>query len=109
MSDDKKTLFLHAWRVLAPNMPAPVEEFNFDKHIGRKHRFDFAWEFARVAVEVNGNAWQTRGGGRHGNDADLEKLNLATSMGWRVFQVSPAMMKKDPARWVEMIARAISG
>lgn len=107
MSEDKKNLFLHAWRVLAPDAPQPVEEYNFDAAIGRKHRFDFAWVSQMVAVEVDGNAWHVKGGGRHNQDADYEKMNLAASAGWRVFHLSPAMLKKDPARWVEMIRRAI--
>ena len=107
MSSDKSVLFLHAWRVLATGAPVPVAEYNFDKELKRKHRFDFAWIDQRVAVEINGNAWHTQGGGRHGQDADLEKLNIAISLGWKVFQLSPAMIKNDPARWVEMILNEV--
>jgi very-short-patch-repair endonuclease len=104
MSEDKKQIFLTYWRMFAPDGPEPVEEYNFDAEIGRKHRFDFCWPDERVAVEVNGQAWQTKGGGRHGQDADLEKLNLAQVMGYRVFQFSPKMLKENPTRWVSMVA-----
>lgn len=106
---DKKILFLNAWHLLSGGCNPPIEEFNFDAMIGRKHRFDFAWLDEMVAVEVDGNAWQTRGGGRHGTDADREKMNLAVSMGWRVFRFSPQMIQDDPVRWVEMVKRAITG
>jgi len=108
MSEDKKNIFLTYWNMLAPlDAPLPVEEHNFDAKIGRKHRFDFAWLKKKVAVEVNGNAWGVKGGGRHGQDKDLEKMNLAVSMGWKVFQFSPKMIKDDPERWLEMVLRAL--
>ena len=109
MSEDKAALFLYYWRLLAQDYPMPTAEYNFDKKIGRKHRFDFCWVDAMVAVEINGNAWHTKGGGRHGQDADLEKMNLAVVMGYRVFQLSPAMLKKDAERWIDLIKDAISG
>jgi len=107
MTKDKKNLFLNAWRLLAAECAAPIEEYNFDAMIGRRHRFDFAWPDRRVAVEVDGNAWHTRGGGRHGTDADREKMNLAVSMGWRVFRFSPQMLENDPSRWIDMVKRAV--
>jgi very-short-patch-repair endonuclease len=105
MSEDKKRVFLDYWNLLV-KIPKPVEEYNFDKSIGRKHRFDFAWPEWMVAVEINGNAWSVKGGGRHGNDTDLEKMNLAVAMGWKVYQFSPKMIKDDPTRWIEMVERA---
>lgn len=107
MSADKKIVFSHFWHILYPLLPEPVEEYNFDKSIGRKHRFDFAWTDSHVAVEINGNAWGVKGGGRHGQDADLEKMNLAVAMGWKVYQFSPSMITKDPDRWLAMVADAI--
>jgi very-short-patch-repair endonuclease len=105
MSGDKKDLFLHYWLSLGGEHP--IQEYNFDASIGRKHRFDFAWLKARVAVEIDGNAWHTKGGGRHGTDSDREKMNLAVSMGWRVFRFSPQMIERDPERWIDMVKRAI--
>lgn len=105
--EDKSLLFVYYWKLLAPDAPFPEAEYNFDKHILRKHRFDFAWVDKFVAVEINGNAWGVKGGGRHGNDKDLEKLNIAASMGWRVFQFSPKMLSDNPARWIDMVKLAI--
>ena len=104
---DKAELFRYYWRLVAIGYLPPRNEYNFDKDIGRKHRFDFAWPESMVAVEINGNAWNTKGGGRHGKDSDLEKMNIAVSLGWRVFQFSPAMIKSDPQRWIDMVKSAI--
>lgn len=107
-STDKASEFLFHWRVIAPmSAPIPEEEYNFDSHLGRKHRFDFAWLYKKVAVEIEGNAWHVQGGGRHMTDSDLEKYNLAVSLGWRVFRFSPAMLKRDPAKCIEMVVKAI--
>ena len=108
-NEDKKEIFRYYWKMLANFIVFPVitEEYNFDSEIGRKHRFDFAFPDFMVAVEINGNAWNVKGGGRHGQDKDLEKINIAVSMGWKVFQFSPKMIKDDPERWVGMVQRAL--
>jgi len=107
VSEDKKHAFTYLWKVIAGNNPQAIEEYNFDASIGRKHRFDFAWPDFMVAVEINGNAWNVKGGGRHGQDNDLEKMNIAVSMGWKVYQFSPKMLQTDPERWLEMVKRAL--
>jgi very-short-patch-repair endonuclease len=103
MSEDKTALFIGAWNMYlrACDIPAtgwntPTAEYNFDADIKRKHRFDWAFVGQKVAVEIEGNAWNVRGGGRHMQDSDLEKYNIAAAMGWRVFRFSPAMLKRDP-------------
>lgn len=62
-------------------------EYRF--HPVRKWRFDRAFPAAKVAVEVDGGVWT---GGRHvrpvGYQRDLEKLNAAVSLGWRVLRVT---------------------
>jgi very-short-patch-repair endonuclease len=108
MSEDKKAIFLYYWRALVTGKDQPVLEYPFDKQIGRKHRFDLAWPEYKVAVEINGQAWHTMGGGRHGKDSDLEKLNLAVSMGWKVYQFSPQMLKDNPERWIDMVRAALN-
>jgi very-short-patch-repair endonuclease len=67
----------------------PVEaEFKF--HPTRKWRFDVAIPQARLAFEIDGGVWargrHTRGKGFVG---DMEKLNAAQAMGWRVFRFTP--------------------
>ena len=105
---DKAEVFSLYWNLLAENYMQPENEYNFDKALGRKHRFDFAWPESKVAVEINGNAWNTKGGGRHGQDDDLEKMNIAVSLGWRVVQFSPAMIKRDPTRGIELVKDALA-
>ena len=73
-------------------IPAPIEEFEFSKR--RKFRFDYAWPCAKVAVECDGGGPRSRGGiGRHQDpktrQVDLDKHNLATSLGWTVFHFTP--------------------
>ena len=63
------------------------KEFKF--HHTRKWRFDYAFPFLMIAVEVDGGVWT---GGRHINPAgyvnDMEKLNTAASMGWLVLRIT---------------------
>lgn len=60
--EDKADIFQHYWLTLTPfDVPAPVREYLFAKEIRRKWRFDFAWLDKKIAVEVDGNAWQTKG------------------------------------------------
>ena len=63
----------------------PKAEYRFLKK--RRFRFDFAWPDRMMAVEVEGGVWS---GGRHtrgkGYTRDLEKYNLATLHGWKVYR-----------------------
>lgn len=107
MSQDKAELFAQYWNMLVHHIPAPESEYNFDKQLGRKHRFDFAFPNKLIAVEIDGNAWNVKGGGRHIQDADLEKYNIAASLGWRIFRFSPSMLKRDPAGCIQTVVEAV--
>lgn len=71
-----------------PGLPAPVPEYRF--HPTRKWRYDYAWPDHRIALEIDGGIWT---GGRHTRGAgylgDMEKLNAAALLGWRVFRCTP--------------------
>lgn len=74
----------------------------------RKWRADFVilHQFPRILVEVDGGTWT---GGRHvtgsGYLGDLEKLNEATLLGYRVLRVTPAMVESGAA--LTLIERAL--
>jgi len=106
MSDDKAQMFAYYWRMFAPALPRPTPELEFDKHIKRRHRFDWAWPEYRIAVEVDGGQWSKRGG-RHAGDADREKTNIAASLRWLVFHFSPDQLTREPEACVSLVARAI--
>jgi len=69
-------------------IPAPERELVFAPP--RKWRFDFAWPFNKIAVEIEGGAWI---GGRHNRASgfikDAEKYNNAALLGWRVLRYTP--------------------
>jgi very-short-patch-repair endonuclease len=83
----------------------PVREFRFAPP--RRWRFDFSWPERFVAVEVDGGSFVA---GRHtrgqGFERDLEKLNTAALIGWRVLRVTPRMI--DDGRAIELIRRALA-
>ena len=108
MAQDKNHMFSYLWHVLAENMPKPQEEYPFSKGLGIRHRFDFAFIESKIAVEVEGNAWNVRGGGSHMQDSDLEKYNLAALLGWRVLRFSPGMMKRDPDGCIKIVKDCLS-
>ncbi len=71
--------------ILDEGIQIPIRELVFAPP--RKWRFDFAWPISKVAVEIHGGVWSN---GRHtrgsGYSKDLEKMNVAQKLGWRVFQ-----------------------
>jgi len=79
----------------------PVREFRF--HPERKWRFDFAFSEKKVAVEVEGR-------GRHqafgGFEADCDKYNAATLLGWRVLRYTPSMVMAGTA--IEQVKEALN-
>lgn len=91
-------------QVKALGLPPPVFEHRF--HATRKWRFDFAWPKRRVAVEIDGEGFRSRVTGewipgRHirtaGFRRDLEKMNAAAELGWKVYRYTPAMVREGIA------------
>lgn len=99
--------FWFYWRAFAKAAPDPEQEWRFCR--SRLWRFDFAWPDKKIAVEIDGNAWHVRGGGRHSSPSDLEKMSAAAALGWRVFRLSPSMLEKEPERWIRLIEKAWLG
>ncbi len=87
-------------------VPSPVAEFHFAKP-ERAWRFDYCWPDAKVALECEGGVWTQ---GRHARGAgmieDMTKYNRATTLGWRVFRVTPSQL--DTTDTVRMIRQALS-
>ena len=81
-----------------------VKELKF--HPTRKWRFDYAFPFLMIAVEVDGGVWT---GGRHINPAgyinDMEKLNTAASMGWLVLRITTD--DRFASKTFELIKKAV--
>ena len=77
-------------------------EKNFQRehrfHPTRRWRFDLAWPNLLIACEVEGGTWN---GGRHtrgsGFEADCEKYNAATLLGWSVLRVTGKMIRDGRA------------
>lgn len=82
-----------------------VAEHRF--HPVRRWRFDYALPEAKVAIEIDGGLWTY---GRHnraaGYIADMEKLNAATLLGWRVLRFTPRQQWTTEA--IDTIARAVA-
>ena len=89
----EETFALHCRAI---HLPEPVREFRF--HPERMWRADFAWPDAKLLVECDGGA---HGQGRHTRgasfEADLEKLNTATLMGYAVLRYTGKTIKDGTA------------
>lgn len=98
---DRYPLVIHVLRRLAPDA---VSEFKF--HPDRRWRADFAIPSAKLLVEVDGGIWSggrhTRGGGFIG---DMEKLNAAACLGYRVLRFQPQDCKAKGITVVEAQVR----
>lgn len=90
----------------AHGLAEPVCEFCFAPP--RKFRFDFCWPEHKLALEQDGGVWT---GGRHtrpkGYLRDMEKLNLAVLLGWRVLRCTPEQMNSGEA--AALVKRAMGG
>ena len=90
-----------------------IPEFQFCP--GRKWRADFAIPECMLLIEVDGgNRLGTIGKdgkayaiGRHTQDEDMMKLNLAAELGYRVLRFSPKMVKSGLA--LQTIERILKG
>lgn len=87
-------------------LPQPTREYRF--HPVRRWRFDFVWLDKKLAVEVHGGAFSNGAHNRGGHQAsDLEKVNEAQILGWRVLGFNTVQMK-EPAIVREVVERALA-
>lgn len=87
-------------------LPLPVREHKFA--LPRKWRFDFAWPDRKLAVEIEGGIYS---GGRHtrgkGYEADMEKYNAASRLGWTIMRFTTKQAKNGFAlNTIEPLLRA---
>ena len=73
---------------VAAGLPEPVPEYQFASP--RKWRFDWALVNEKIAIEIQGGIFT---GGRHVRGPSLlkemEKLNAAACIGWRIIYLTP--------------------
>lgn len=87
-------------------MPVPEAEYRF--HDTRKWRFDWAWLGHKVAMEIDGGIYMSRGGAHRsvtGIKRDIEKFNQATCLGWRIIRRTPEDVLK--LETVELIRKVM--
>jgi very-short-patch-repair endonuclease len=87
-------------------LPEPERQFRYADD--RKWTADFCYPAARLLIEVQGGVWS---GGRHtrgaGYERDRVKYFEAQLRGWRVIEVTPAMI--EDGRALSLIERALKG
>ncbi len=103
---DWEGAFERLWHDIAPdNMPKRQHRFA----PSRKWAFDFCWPERMVAVEIEGCTWQK---GRHtsgkGYQADCEKYNAATLLGWRVLRYTGTDLKQRSADMLAEITKLLN-
>jgi hypothetical protein len=91
---------------LAHGLPEPWFEYQF--HTERRWRFDLCWLRGRIALEIQGGIFS---GGRHVQGAalldEMEKLNEAAILGWRVLFCTPQQLESGAA--FQLVHRALGG
>jgi very-short-patch-repair endonuclease len=97
MSSALEAKFALLWRAL--NGPKLERELKF--HPTRKWRFDFAHTESKIAVEIEGGAWN---GGRHtrgsGFIKDAEKYLAAQFAGWTVYRLTSNLITAENAQQI---------
>lgn len=106
-SSELENRFATLWDAIGG--PELVREYRFDK--SRRWRADFAWEEARLLIEIEGGVWNR---GRHltprGFMNDAEKYLAATLQGWAVIRLVDSMLTPDTIKQILDYARnRISG
>lgn len=105
MASELEITFADAWVTYYPDIDLH-SEYCFAPP--RRFRFDFAHLPSKIAIELQGGIFKPNT--RHINGAALleehEKLNLAASLGWRIFYISIKTVS-DIAMY-EQIAKAIT-
>ena len=95
-----------AFQIKAAGLPEPVRQYLYAPP--RRFRADFAWLLPppmSTLVEVQGGVFSRQAHGSiTGVLKDIERLNAAMLAGWRLFRVTPQMVKSGEA--LQLIERA---
>jgi very-short-patch-repair endonuclease len=76
-------------------LPSPTPEHRFGT---RRWRFDFAFVEQKLAVEIEGGIYiQGRHSRGKGMEADMQKYNEASILGWRILRFTPGQVEKGIA------------
>ena len=96
-------LLSHQLRLLS--LPAPVAEYPFAKHEGRKWRLDLAYPSndPPLAIEVDGAVHRIKGR----FDRDMEKHQALVRLGWKLLRVSNKQVRNGQA--VELVRALLAG
>jgi very-short-patch-repair endonuclease len=93
------------WMLRVEGLLPVKTEYRF--HPKRKWRFDIAYPEHKLAIELEGGIYT---GGRHvtgrGFAGDLEKMNQATLLGWRVLRFTREDV--DSGEAVNLVRRALA-
>jgi hypothetical protein len=91
-SPQKEWLELNLQMWANENCVELCQEYKFDKI--RKWRFDWCFPALKIAVEYNGiMSKKSRHTTITGYSKDMEKINAAQTLGWRVLQYTPLNYK----------------
>ena len=83
-----------------------VQQVKF--HPKRRWRLDFGDVESKVGVEIDGGEFANGAHNRGVRMAnDYEKRNAALKLGWAIFQLTGAMVKKDPVGWARRVKAVI--
>ena len=77
-----------------PSIPDPAEEFKF--HPKRRWRLDLCWPGQKLALEIEGGTYQSRGAHRGsigGYLKDIEKYNALSILGYSLLRFTPQQME----------------
>ena len=105
---DREGEFALLWENLAVDWEIPQRQFKFDPE--RKWRFDFAWPYVKVAVEIDGGVFQAQATGHRSIDgivSSMEKSNAAAMQGWCLLRYHANDLDQRPAQVVAMVQSAI--
>jgi hypothetical protein len=104
MTSHLEQQFADLWLSLYPDIDLH-SEYRFSPP--RRYRWDFCHLESKIAIEIQGGVWMGKSGhsGGTGLVKDYEKLNLAASLGWRVFLLADSMITVE---YLGSIASTIS-
>ncbi|QOR55546.1 MAG: hypothetical protein UMS36scaffold28_36 [Phage 59_13] len=95
MKKTDKKKWEERFAALVTGIGAPPMKTQYRFHPERLWRFDFAWPQRKIAFEIEGGIWR-KGGGAHSHplniERDIEKLNAAALLGWRVIRITGKML-----------------
>ena len=109
-ASDSERLFLACVHEYPPEWHPSAFDRRIPNRQKKRYRYDFIWDAERVLIEIQGGLYMAKSGHNTGKGItrDINKVNLATLEGYKIFQCPGQIKIREMRAFVGMVLGMIA-